>query len=69
MITARMHTERGRRRAAGLGIPPRPAAARPVAHPAKWVSALELLDRDEPGVRERDGSHDEGDPWREERRG
>ena len=36
---------------------------------AKWVSALELLDHDEPGVWERNGYHNEGDPWREERRG
>ena len=36
---------------------------------AKWVSALELLDHDEPGVWERNGYHNDGDPWREERRG
>jgi DMSO/TMAO reductase YedYZ molybdopterin-dependent catalytic subunit len=36
---------------------------------AKWVSALELLDHDQPGVWERNGYHNEGDPWREERRG
>lgn len=35
---------------------------------AKWVSALELLDHDEPGIWERNGYHNEGDPWREERR-
>jgi DMSO/TMAO reductase YedYZ molybdopterin-dependent catalytic subunit len=35
---------------------------------AKWVSGLELLDHDEPGVWEQNGYHDEGDPWREERR-
>lgn len=34
---------------------------------AKWVSALELLDHDETGVWERNGHHNEGDPWREER--
>jgi DMSO/TMAO reductase YedYZ molybdopterin-dependent catalytic subunit len=34
---------------------------------AKWVSALELLDRDEPGLWERNGYHNEGDPWREQR--
>lgn len=35
---------------------------------AKWVSGLELLDHDEPGLWERNGYHNDGDPWREERR-
>ena len=34
---------------------------------AKWVSGIELLDHDEPGMWERNGYHNEGDPWREER--
>ena len=34
---------------------------------AKWVRALEFLDRDIPGFWERYGYHNEGDPWREER--
>jgi DMSO/TMAO reductase YedYZ molybdopterin-dependent catalytic subunit len=34
---------------------------------AKWVSGLRLLDHDEPGFWERNGYHDHGDPWREER--
>ena len=34
---------------------------------AKWVSAIQLLDHDEPGLWERNGYHNEGDPWREER--
>ncbi len=34
---------------------------------AKWVSALELLDHDDPGLWERNGYHNDGDPWREER--
>ena len=34
---------------------------------AKWVSGLELLDRDEPGLWERNGYHNDGDPWAEER--
>jgi DMSO/TMAO reductase YedYZ molybdopterin-dependent catalytic subunit len=34
---------------------------------AKWVSKLELLDHDEPGFWERNGYHDRGDPWREQR--
>jgi len=34
---------------------------------AKWVRAIELLDRDEPGFWERNGYHNDGDPWREER--
>jgi len=33
------------------------------------VSGLELLDHDAPGTWERNGYHNEGDPWREERRG
>ncbi len=35
---------------------------------AKWVSALELLDHDEPGVWERNGYHNDADPWTEQRR-
>ena len=34
---------------------------------AKWVSGLELLDHDEPGFWERNGYHDRGDPWKEQR--
>jgi DMSO/TMAO reductase YedYZ molybdopterin-dependent catalytic subunit len=34
---------------------------------AKWVSGLRLLARDEPGFWERNGYHDRGDPWREQR--
>ena len=34
---------------------------------AKWVRAIELVDRDEPGFWERNGYHNEADPWREER--
>ena len=34
---------------------------------AKWVSGLQLLDRDEPGFWERNGYHDRGDPWLEQR--
>ena len=34
---------------------------------AKWVSGIELLDHDEPGLWERNGYHNDGDPWREER--
>ena len=34
---------------------------------AKWVSGLQLLDHDEPGFWERNGYHDRGDPWREQR--
>ena len=36
---------------------------------AKWVRAIEVLDHDQPGIWERNGYHNEGDPWREERRG
>jgi DMSO/TMAO reductase YedYZ molybdopterin-dependent catalytic subunit len=36
---------------------------------AKWLSRLELLDHDEPGFWERNGYHNDGDPWREERHG
>ena len=34
---------------------------------AKWVSGLRLLDHDEPGFWERNGYHDRGDPWTEQR--
>jgi DMSO/TMAO reductase YedYZ molybdopterin-dependent catalytic subunit len=34
---------------------------------AKWVSALRLLDHDEPGFWERNGYHNRGDPWLEQR--
>jgi len=34
---------------------------------AKWVSGLTLLDHDEPGFWERNGYHDRGDPWKEQR--
>jgi len=34
---------------------------------AKWVSELRLLDHDEPGFWERNGYHDRGDPWKEQR--
>jgi DMSO/TMAO reductase YedYZ molybdopterin-dependent catalytic subunit len=34
---------------------------------AKWVSGLRLLDHNEPGFWERNGYHDRGDPWLEQR--
>jgi DMSO/TMAO reductase YedYZ molybdopterin-dependent catalytic subunit len=34
---------------------------------AKWVTRLTLLDHDEPGFWERNGYHDRGDPWLEQR--
>ena len=34
---------------------------------AKWLSGMELMDHDEPGFWERNGYHDLGDPWREQR--
>ena len=34
---------------------------------AKWVRRIELTDRDQPGFWERNGYHNEADPWREER--
>ena len=34
---------------------------------AKWVSGLQLLDHDTPGFWERNGYHDRGDPWLEQR--
>jgi DMSO/TMAO reductase YedYZ molybdopterin-dependent catalytic subunit len=34
---------------------------------AKWVSGLQLMDHDEPGFWERNGYHNHGDPWLEER--
>jgi DMSO/TMAO reductase YedYZ molybdopterin-dependent catalytic subunit len=34
---------------------------------AKWVSAIELLDKDRAGFWERNGYHMHGDPWQEQR--
>ena len=34
---------------------------------AKWITRIELVDRDAPGFWERNGYHNEADPWREER--
>jgi DMSO/TMAO reductase YedYZ molybdopterin-dependent catalytic subunit len=34
---------------------------------AKWIASLRLLDHDEPGFWERNGYHDRGDPWLEQR--
>ncbi len=34
---------------------------------AKWVAGLRLLDHDEPGFWERNGYHERGDPWLEQR--
>ena len=34
---------------------------------AKWVAGLGVLDHDEPGFWERNGYHDLGDPWLEQR--
>jgi ferredoxin-NADP reductase len=34
---------------------------------AKWLRALRVMERHEPGFWERHGYHDRGDPWREER--
>src|SRR6476646_4144116 len=34
---------------------------------AKWVSGLRIMDHDEPGFWERNGYHDRGDPWLEQR--
>ena len=34
---------------------------------AKWVSRIELLDHDQQGFWERNGYHDRGDPWAEQR--
>jgi DMSO/TMAO reductase YedYZ molybdopterin-dependent catalytic subunit len=34
---------------------------------AKWVRSLRVLERDQPGFWERNGYHQRGDPWREQR--
>ena len=34
---------------------------------AKWVTRLTVLEHDQPGFWERNGYHDLGDPWREQR--
>jgi DMSO/TMAO reductase YedYZ molybdopterin-dependent catalytic subunit len=36
---------------------------------AKWLGAIELLAEDRPGFWERNGYHNHGDPWKEERFG
>ena len=33
----------------------------------KWITRIDLLDHDEPGFWERNGYHDRGDPWLEQR--
>ncbi len=34
---------------------------------AKWVNGLEFMAHDRPGFWERNGYHNNGDPWKEER--
>jgi DMSO/TMAO reductase YedYZ molybdopterin-dependent catalytic subunit len=34
---------------------------------AKWISGLEFANHDRPGFWERNGYHNHGDPWAEER--
>jgi DMSO/TMAO reductase YedYZ molybdopterin-dependent catalytic subunit len=34
---------------------------------AKWIRRIELIGRDQPGFWERNGYHNDADPWREER--
>jgi DMSO/TMAO reductase YedYZ molybdopterin-dependent catalytic subunit len=34
---------------------------------AKWITRVELVERDQPGFWERNGYHNEADPWSEER--
>jgi DMSO/TMAO reductase YedYZ molybdopterin-dependent catalytic subunit len=36
---------------------------------AKWLRGIEFVTGDKPGFWERNGYHDEGDPWREQRYG
>ena len=36
---------------------------------AKWLSGIEIMDRDRAGFWEKNGYHMHGDPWREERYG
>lgn len=36
---------------------------------AKWISGVEFLEKDKPGFWERNGYHNHGDPWAEERFG
>ena len=33
----------------------------------KWLRGIELVDRDKPGFWEKNGYHNDGDPWREQR--
>ncbi len=34
---------------------------------AKWVTQITFMDHDQPGFWERNGYHDRGDPWLEQR--
>ena len=34
---------------------------------AKWLRGIEFVTADQPGFWERNGYHNEGDPWREQR--
>jgi DMSO/TMAO reductase YedYZ molybdopterin-dependent catalytic subunit len=34
---------------------------------AKWLAGIEFLEKDKPGFWERNGYHNHGDPWKEER--
>ena len=34
---------------------------------AKWITRITLMDHDEPGFWERNGYHDRGDPWQQQR--
>lgn len=34
---------------------------------AKWIGGIEFVDRDKPGFWERNGYHNHGDPWKEQR--
>ena len=43
------------------------APARYLWKSAKWLSAIEVLDHDRPGFWERNGYHNDGDPWGEQR--
>lgn len=36
---------------------------------AKWIAGIELLEKDRPGFWERNGYHNNGDPWKQERYG
>ncbi len=68
-LTSSVFGDRGRKRAIKLGIDPARLVvpSRYLWKSAKWVQSIEVMDHDEPGFWERNGYHNDGDPWTEQR--